>query len=106
MPVMRARAAEEGGEEGAAHSATSGAYPLSYPLLPADRCYPFPLYPYLSRLRTSSVQGFDRAMTRSSLKEREYREVFFNKKYTLVGGRGAPVEHVGSGGVRHGVEGS
>ena len=57
---MRARAAEEGGEKGAAHSATSGAYPL----LPADRCYPFPLFPYLNRLCTSSVQGCYRVMTR------------------------------------------
>ena len=66
MPVMRARAAEEGGEEGAAHSATSGAYPL----LPADGCYLFPLYPYLNRLCTSSVQGCYHVMTRSG---REYR---------------------------------
>ena len=46
--------------EGAAHSATSGAYPL----LPADGCFPFPLYPYLNRLCTSSVQGCYRVMTR------------------------------------------
>jgi hypothetical protein len=56
-----ARARRRGGRrEGAAHSATSGAYPL----LPADRCYPFPLYPYLNRLCTSSVQGCYRVMTR------------------------------------------